>query len=481
MTQRLAAASPASPANTLILHEKHSPPSIKQLTIAAALLCLPNIMLWWAQWQFGFQRPWFNLDYAPAMFAWLLGWRKTGMALAVLALLPDTLAAAVQVYLIYEPWQMLQLLGYTGDARPEFQLAGIVFVVFSLSAYYGCSRLAPRAGTRATLVMLCPVVLANLPALWHEAQQQQANLHIDRRTVVLGSQGEMLYRVFFRSQLGAHIAKGQEPAHFTPWPQVTASQSAWPESRPLPDKMLLIVAESFGLPLQAERLEAQLAPLTAPDTAFEVVSRGNVLFSGGTLAGEMRELCALRSSSISFGSVPQRDHCWPYRLRQQGYATLSLNPASGSMYRANEWYADIGFEKQIFFHNFPDPAQRCYSFPGWCDLDLLPYMMRQFQEQPRLFAYWLTMNTHIPYDRRDLRHATEKDCGTRFAKHDSQACRHFLLGREFFAGLAEALRQPGLSGLEVVIVGDHNPPFLEADARDSFDQQRVPFIHLRVR
>lgn len=461
-------------------------PALQQQWLSAALLwILPNIVFWWTAHAFGYQRPLFNLDYGLALAAWVLGWRKSGMVLALLALGLDVLAAAAQVYLLYEPLQLLSLLQFATLARPAFLWAGALFLLGSVLLFALLSHLAPKAGGRAVLAMLCPLVLLNIPSLWQESQKQQANLQLDHRLVVLGSQWDMLHRNLFRSDIGFAVANAEGAARFSHSPIQPASAMAWGNAAALPAqmpaRMLLVVAESWGLPWQPQRLQAQLQPLLAQPGRIQVLQQGTVAFAGGTVAGELRELCQVQSSEISFGAVTLTDRCLPLLLQQRGYRTHGVHAASGLMYRRLEWFASAGLQDATFFQNYAGQARRCYSFPGWCDVDLMPHVSRLLQQTDRSFVYWLTLNSHVPYDRRDILDSGHTvACEGLFGSRDGDLCRHFALGLEFFDALARMLQDPALSGLEVVVVGDHAPAFLDKTARAAFDSTRVPFIHLRV-
>ncbi|MOA30206.1 hypothetical protein D3C78_1512730 [compost metagenome] len=94
------------------------------------------------------------------------------------------------------------------------------------------------------------------------------------------------------------------------------------------------------------------------------------------------------------------------------------------------------------------------------------------------FLYWLTLNSHLPYDARDIQ--GDNRCVGLPSDAPASVCRHHLLGREFFDALTQLLLRPEMHGAEVVVVGDHAPPFAEIKARQLYDSGRVGFLHLRV-
>lgn len=455
---------------------------LSQFLVALLLLILPNLVFWWTTHYFGYQRPWLNLDYGLAFALWCLGWRWAGYAAAFLALAIDVLAGAAQVYLLFEPGQLLQLLAFAQQARPGFIAFFICLLVLN-GCFYKFAAWAlthKKAMARALLCALAPFAILNIAPMLAELNNQQANLQLDRRIVVLGSQTDVLHRVFFRSNMGHHLAEAtEEKAAFTTWPESTATEQSWGNTQPLPKRMLLVLVESWGVPHNEKELTYQLNTLRRP--GVELIESGNIRQTGGTVAGELRELCKLASSKIYFGDLGKAAaKCWPYRLQQEGYVTTAVHSASSAMYRRNEWYPSIGFTHKYFMHNYPRQAKRCYSFPGLCDVDLAPFVADVLTANEKSFVYWMTLNSHLPYDKRDLQKHPSVDCTAIGLKEGSQRCTHYSLIQELFASLADVLVQPKLQGTEVVLVGDHQPPFFNMTDRDAFLPGVVPFAHIRI-
>lgn len=455
---------------------------LSQFWVALILLILPNLTFWWAAHYFGYQRPWLNLDYGLALALWCLGWRWTGCLAALLALLVDVLAGAAQVYLLFEPGQLLQLLAFARQARPGFVVFFASLLVLNIT-FYGVSTwvLAHKKTTaRALLCALAPFTLMNIAPLIKELNEQQANLQLDRRIVVLGSQTDILHRVFFRSDIGHHLAEETgKKAAFTTWPELNATEQSWGGTRPLPKRMLLVLVESWGVPQNEKELTYQLNTLLRP--GIELIKSGSIRQTGGTVAGELRELCKLSSSKIYFGNLGDAAAmCWPYQLRKEGYVTTAVHGGSAAMYRRNEWYPSIGFMHNYFMHNYPRKAKHCYSFPGLCDVDLASFIADALVENERSFVYWMTLNSHLPYDKRDLQKYPSVDCTALGMKGDGQRCFNYSLIQEMFASLVDVLVQPSLHGTEVVLVGDHQPPFFDMADRNAFLPGVVPFVHIRV-
>ena len=173
------------------------------------------------------------------------------------------------------------------------------------------------------------------------------------------------------------------------------------------------------------------------------------------------------------------EDCLPNRLQAAGYATGAMHGATSLMYDRRHWYPRAGFQETVFFEDRIWP-RRCYSFPGACDLDMLPVLEEFFSRPGKRFMYWLTLNTHAPYDLRDLRNSTV-DCSAFNIPEDTESCRLIRLQSDFFNGLADKLAHESLKGVEVIIVGDHAPNMLNLKERDKdFRSSSVPWVRFKV-
>ena len=65
----------------------------------------------------------------------------------------------------------------------------------------------------------------------------------------------------------------------------------------------------------------------------------------------------------------------------------------------------------------------------------------------------------------------------------SQRCRYFLLQQQFFESLANYIKnhKSELTGVQVIVVGDHNPPFFKEEDRDAFTDNKVPLIAFTIK
>lgn len=247
--------------------------------------------------------------------------------------------------------------------------------------------------------------------------------------------------------------------------------------------LVVVMVEALGVP-RDPRLASQLMRhwrMPAITRAFDVTS-GTSLSYGSTTSGEVRELCG------RWGDYPalmdKRDEtCLPARLAARGYATAAYHGFDDGLFERTDWYPNAGFNEMHFRESlFAQGVGRCPGvFPGACDRDIPALLGRRLKaaDTPQ-FLYWLTLNSHVPVT--DSRTLGTSDCA-RFdpalARDGAMVCRLFKLWDGTFAALATALADPALPRTDILIVGDHAPPFFDRSQRKRFVPGRVPWVLLR--
>jgi phosphoglycerol transferase MdoB-like AlkP superfamily enzyme len=249
--------------------------------------------------------------------------------------------------------------------------------------------------------------------------------------------------------------------------------------------VVLIVVESWGLPLDTHLAHALTAPYDDQRIGDKYdVSYGTVLFHGGTVPGEARELC---QSGIGFGirqaSAAQASGCLPTLLQKRGYKSFAIHGYSGRMFQRNRWYLDIGFDQCWFEQDFdeiglPDCGD---SFPGTCDASIAGWigsaLLSVSSDRPR-FIYWVTLNSHLPVPA----HPSLPDddvCTTQPALQDSVAlCSWFRLVRNVHQSVQQLALTRTIRPTVFVLVGDHAPPFTDTSLRTDFSATDVPYVLL---
>jgi hypothetical protein len=248
--------------------------------------------------------------------------------------------------------------------------------------------------------------------------------------------------------------------------------------------LLIVVVEAMGLPSRPELRNRLLGRWNASDIrAHYDVTMGETPFYGSTTSAEIRELCG------RWGDYPEfmqgfHAECLPARLAGKGYRTTAIHSFSKEMFERQHWYPRIGFQRMIFSDDLVRMGtKRCPGvFAGACDPDVLPIISDRLKQPGPQFVYWLTVNTHVPVpESAELGNRGCERFDRALARDHAMICRMAQMWEELNDVLAETLVDPELPPTDVLIVGDHTPPFFARNQRDMFDSERVPWILLKHR
>ena len=246
------------------------------------------------------------------------------------------------------------------------------------------------------------------------------------------------------------------------------------------DKYLLIVNESFGKPNSEQVLNEILKPLHKINNKMEFYEQSEISWNSATVYGELRELCRAQPKNLNLKKMTIGfEYCLPNELKKYGYKSFSYHAALGSMYDRNIWYRKVGFNEMKFFES-KNWLNHCYSFPGGCDTEFYSDIEEKLLSNDKVFVYWLTLNTHSPYDLRDLKKDVFR-CEDYDIDIESQSCRSFKLQAQFFYNLAELLRKKEMAGVEVFIAGDHTPPIYSSyEKKKYFDDDKIVTLNFKI-
>jgi len=246
--------------------------------------------------------------------------------------------------------------------------------------------------------------------------------------------------------------------------------------------VLLVVVEAMGQPLDP-RLRGQLDRMwMRPEltSRFEI-SQGETPFYGSTTSGEIRELCQ------RWGNYPEvvkpEPRCIPALLAGRGYQTTSYHAFMPDFFERDRWYPLLGFQRMIFGQEMMDKgASYCPNvFPGACDRDVPAIIGRQLAgaSKPQ-FVYWLTLNSHLPIvENRELGTENCSRLGRRLDEDFPMICRLFSIWGNTADALVKLVERPDFPPTDILIVGDHMPPFTHQKSRLQFDSEHVPWVLLR--
>ncbi|WP_324750673.1 sulfatase-like hydrolase/transferase [Sphingomonas sp. LY54] len=249
--------------------------------------------------------------------------------------------------------------------------------------------------------------------------------------------------------------------------------------------MVVVMVESLGLPTDPKLRDRLVSLFARPAARARYdIAIGDTPFYGSTTSGEMRELCGRWAdyAEILEASDPT---CLPARLAARGYGTQAWHSFNGSFFDRSHWYPGIGFQQMRFAPELlAGGAAPCPGvFTGACDRDVPRQMALALKEARRpQFLYWLTVNSHLPV----MAHARlgTDDCD-RFdrdlGRQLPMVCRLFALIDQTGAALEQEIVAKDFPPADILIVGDHLPPFFDPQHRGAFAGDRVPWILLRTR
>lgn len=447
---------------------------MKKIILTAIFVFLVNLVPLLAVWSFSLVRPVVNIDYFFAMAFYVLGFWWLGLLFFIISFFADVLSLVAQLFPFFrfgELVYMSRFLGFAPFAYQAAAIAVIAYFVFLVFLHLSFASGLSRGGVLLLLVLFGGCFVGST--------YSSAKKMTYREPPGYFSSSQLEYLVFSR-MVGFSERVRQGDAGFAHYPGDRAI-SIWEELKKeeRPGKALFIVAESWGVPLDPLVQEYILSPLYGLEG--REIEGGVIRFSGATVEGELKELCGLMPSTYDVRGIPEvlAKKCFPSTLRKSGYKTFSFHGASSTMYDRYLWYPLIGFDTPVFFES-KRWGRRCYSFPGACDVDIFDKISKIFDanEGEKAFVYWLTLNSHSPYDERDI-FADRFDCA-RFSLSEGEVCNNLRLHAQFFYYLARFLESPEVGGVEVIVVSDHEPRFFSdvSYLADNFEVGEVPWVRI---
>lgn len=255
------------------------------------------------------------------------------------------------------------------------------------------------------------------------------------------------------------------------------------------DRQLLIIVESWGA-IQNPELQAVQERIFSDTLASQyLVLFGLCPFFGATSGAEARELLgkerAAYYSVLNNGTEGQPTLV--SRMKQQGKMTFAFFSFEQHYGNAFSFRQQLGFDQVFSLQELRAvrPADTELNaenqYVALDDEVALSEAIRQASLFPKTFTYVLTINTHLPFQLSE-KHKTSfayRDfvmrCRNRFPTDVS--INHYYRILVLFKSLVHKLKNSTID--EVVIVGDHAPPFLTEPERKLYSSDSVPYVVLR--
>lgn len=493
-------------------------PDWRGLCLALIFVLLPNVLFLFGAYFIGIARPLINVDYLWACALWALPYRLAkwaGVCAFVLVVLIDAMMMAMQLFPFLDIAAAISLAPFLVNAPARYMvLAGLV-VLYLLIMPMAMIHLSKKwFGKKWSFLSVFVWVLIFVVA-YHKLNEYKYVSHIQAERF---AQSDFFY---IHSQYKRYrwVADSEFVEQFGKAPKMIAIDIPYishhfgvqksgitePESRPivtaenssqvtgdkgvdigdvprnLPNKMLLVVAESWGVARDSNAQKDILAGIYAHQDKFEFVDTGYFNFSGATVEGELRELCQLDvEGGYGFKKLDSTPfaNCLPHRLSKQGYKTVGMHAGFSGIYERSYLYPNMGFQKTVFAEDYNE-RKHCLPFNGICDSELFDVVEQEFANNDKLFYYWLTLTSHSPFAEKDM-NQPRFDCD-KYGIPKGDICNNFRLEAQFFDGLGQLLAKPSMQGVEVIVVGDHMPPVMTRHPTYPYLQwQDVAWVHLKV-
>lgn len=444
----------------------HAPAIIAALCI----LVLPNIIFLAVASYTGTTRPILNMDYCWLLLLlaiWLKFPKKPIFIITVACLILsssiDSFQFIQQIFPFLNLESVLYLLPFLPTAPTTYIMLSAIFVVYLIVLPFVIIKITKRSTSESliavfTLGLITILTLNNRP---------------------LADKSKYVYSKSQANALWTHEAALQkeysEIPTFTPYPIKPASAQLNPQQ----NRILMITAESLGS-TKDEVLQKDIAKLLhkqAAEGKIKSFSTGHMPVDSSTVEGEMREVCHVKISSIQITRAPKSQYasCLPNQYAQKGLTTIGMHNADSAIYGRLYWYPKAGFQKTLFVDQLSKYKQ-CSLFDGACDYELTPEITRAFAQHDKLFFYWMTLNGHYPYQTTDIINH-RFDCA-RYPSLTEEACHNLQLQAQLLDQIADINTRPEMKGVEVVIAGDHMPPFAQQDkAAEVFNMGHVTWYH----
>lgn len=450
--------------------------NISAFLYTALYLLIPNAFFWVICNVLSVERPLINLDYLLVAACLFLPSRWPAIIAFCIFFIIDVLALVSQIYVFANIEHLYYLSNFVSTAPTVYQFyIASVFIFLALLLY-----LLPVTRKKASLAITLIALNLGIVAYAIENKLVEVELNTVRliKNKIVGSPSVHTLNTRTTKFFQSHNEKSNS---LFPTTEKVLSQELH-DGMVLPDQLLLVINESWGIHLNPDIQGAIIKPLTDLYASGAIVNlaQGSAGFSGATVEAELKELCQTKTDNFNLRIIETGfENCLPNKLANNGYFTQSLHSASGILYDRIHWYSLAGFQSSLFFENL-EWTRRCYSYPGGCDFEAINQVAESFTKHKKLFFYWLTLNSHAIYDRRDII-LNEFDCSFFDINENTQTCRNLILQHQFFSILANSIKEGSFTGAKVLIVSDHTPIITNIEEKQAnFKPAEIPWISFNV-
>lgn len=420
------------------------------------------LLFWLASFLAPIQHQFFYIDYLYLPFLFRIHW-----LVGAIATIPMVL---FNFYFSMDSTNGLSLVALVGLIReiPDagswaYQLALFTIALFAGIVWF-VARQYQKVSLKAAGVLLCILAIAYYPV---------KKISPKWPILSIGLTSPILHWVLFKD---AFFFERLNPRHmiFSPLKEPSLLEKSIDGS----PQVLSILFESYGINKLRPQINDYFVKKLRDALPNRRIDTSVLAYSGSTVNGELRELCSVKTEGVMLDSVPKMYLCIPEKLRQEGYVTAAFHNNKAGFYDRAQWYPNIGFSTFIDRTEMLNKGYlpSSYAFGGISDWDMAKEIAGWLKTHPRIFAHWITLDSHNPYNKALANKVV--DCQALQIK-DEMECNYVnQLDSTFSAILFIAKAHPHV---KMVISGDHAPhfesleqPLVGKRLNASFDHQHVP-------
>jgi len=438
------------------------------------IILIPNMIMTLLAYLTDTERLLINIDYFIPLLLLACRQRILFIIIFILISLLDFLALFTQLFPFIRISDLLYLSKFAFISSSSYQIYGITIILLLIAQIYIYLKKYKPGYNKVIIILFNIIIFYYAYSIYFLDNSSRSFRKIN--TSLVGSQTINNMSYLNSGFLQTYTMEG-DIFQKSKVKGSTSDLFDYPGSQ---DKVLLVVNESWGVTANQAIQNDVLSPILNNSNTINV-KQDKFNFNGATISGELRELCAKALKHYNLKNQTKGfEGCLPNKYKQLGYNTVAVHGAIGFMYDRQYWYPRVGFQQMMFRDKGLDiPNSRCYSFPGNCDSDIAEKVVEKFKANDKLFLYWLTLNTHAIYDKRDLK-IDLFDCSKFNIENDTAVCRNLKLQKQFFYTLSKMIADPSLSGTRVIVVGDHTPPLFE-DKTLVFIEGKVPVLEFETK
>jgi hypothetical protein len=248
---------------------------------------------------------------------------------------------------------------------------------------------------------------------------------------------------------------------------------------------LVVLIESWGLINDSKTQEALQAYLSSQVKIKEYqFSWGKSPFAGPTTSAALRQMVGVKGNYKYFlhhkSDTNNIISIFDYK-NKQGYTTYGFHSFSENMFNRKIWWQNIGVRNENFKESYikDNDNQKIKiiedsPFPSINDLDMFNYMLLKTKDYKKTFSYLLTENTHLPFRLKVVEKNPVAILQIESLPISNEAQNQLKLIKNTVSSIIQKLDTSRWN--KIIIMGDHNPPYLDIRDRNYYSFKEVPYI-----